>query len=137
MDALFHRLFLVATVTAIALHFPELISWAIIRGKRERLGPDQLDDTLRLLRKLLRIEFIFYVLLLSYACYAPSPSRILVYPLPIIHLAGLIIAERDVQREVKRFRSMDIFIKAVIGANVLEIVLLALIGLQMNGVITI
>jgi hypothetical protein len=136
MEVVFHRLLLVGTFTVITLHFPELIAWS--RITRISGVPDTavIGRALTLLRKLLRIEFFFYIVLLAYSLYHPAPYRLLVYPLVLFHLAGLIIGERDLPSELHNSRGLLLFVRFLIFADVLEIVLLSIIALQLHGVVT-
>jgi len=136
MGELFHRLLLVGTVAVIALHFPELICWNQLRGKGFNTCNPHLMKAHALLRKILRIVFFFYILLLAYALQHPVPSSFLVYPLVLFHLAGLIIGERDLISELPDNRKLALFVRFLVVGNVLEIVLLSVIAFQMQGVVT-
>ncbi len=136
MEATIERLLLIGTVAAIALHFPELIAWSrILRGT----GNPDISAAVRvrgLLRKLLRIEFFFAIVLLAYSLSNPVPSGFLVYPLVIFHLAGLIVGERDLPAELSGRRGLYRFIRFLLFADALEIVLLSAIALQLHGVLS-
>jgi hypothetical protein len=136
MEELFHRLLLVGTVTIITLHFPELICWIRMRGKDLKTGNPHLLKSQAFLRTILRIVFFFYIVLLAYALYHPIPSSYLVFPLVLLHLAGLIIGERDLISEIPENRRLDLFICFLIGTNVIEMGILTVIVLQMHGVVT-
>ena len=135
MDSLFNRLLLLGAATAVALHFPELIAWHRIR-RANAAGTDPHPRViLALLRRLLRVVFLFYVVLLAYTLYHPVPSRFLVYPLPLLHLVAMIIGERDLPSELPGRRPIDALVRFLMVAGVLEIGLLTVIALQMHGVI--
>jgi hypothetical protein len=53
-----------------------------------------------------------------------------------LHLAGLIIGERDLISEIPENRRLDLFICFLIGTNVIEMGILTVIVLQMHGVVT-
>jgi len=135
MEILFQRLLLIGTTAVLVLHFPELFAWRRLRGADDRSGGAQVDTTLSILRKLLRIVFFFYIVLLAFTLDHAVPSRLLVYPLPLIHLFALIIGERDLINELPRRQVTDKFVRFLIVANLVEIGLLTAIALQMHGII--
>jgi len=134
MEVIFQRLLLVGTFAVITLHFPELIAWGRIMRNSGTPDAAVVGRTLKLLRKILRIEFFFYIVLLAYSLYHPTPYKLLVYPLVLFHLAGLIIGERDIPSELNNSSGLLLFVRILMVANVLEIVLLLLIALQLHGV---
>ena len=136
MESLPHRLFLVALPAAIALHFPELISWKRLRSGEESDAPSRCAGTLGLLRRLLRVEFFFYILLLTYAYHSCLASPGLIYPLLGLHLAGLIAGERDLPAELRPRGWLARLIGLILVADAVEIALLALIGLEMHGIVS-
>ncbi len=135
METLFHRLLLVGASTALVLHFPELIAWNRLRNASAEIGNLQPARTLFFLRRLLRIVFFFYIVLLAYTLQRDIPSHFLVYPLPLLHLFALIIGERDLVRELPRRQMTDKFVRFLLVANIAEIGLLATIALQMHGIL--
>lgn len=135
MEILFQRLMLIGSSTVLVLHFPELIAWIRLRRTESGSGDPRIAATLRFLRKLLRIVFFFYIVLLAYTLDHPVPSALLVYPLPLIHLIGLIVGERDLLRELPQRGATDMFVRFLITANILEIGLLTVIALQIHGIV--
>ena len=134
MEAVFHRSLLIGTFVIISLHFPELIAWGRILGIGGTGDEAAVKRALKLLRKILRIEFFFYIVLLAYSLYNPVPYRILVYPLVLFHLAGLIIGERNLPAELPQSRGLRRFVRILMVTNAAEIVILLLIALQLHGV---
>jgi hypothetical protein len=133
MENLLQRLLLTGATTALVLHFPELIAWGRLRNANT--DSPQAIRTLFFLRKLLRIVFFFYIVLLAYTLYHPVPSRILVFPLPLLHLFALIIGERDLIRELPQRRTTDKLVRFIMIANIVEIGLLTTIALQIHGIV--
>jgi hypothetical protein len=137
MEDLFSRLILIGAVTVIALHFPELLSWdRLLRNKKES-GDPRLKTIHLNLRILLRIVFFFYIVLLAYTLHQPIPSKILIYPLILFHLAGLIIGERDLITELSVNDKLRSFVFFLVITELLEIGLLTIVALQMHGLVTI
>jgi len=133
MESLLHRAILIGTVAAIALHFPEIIAWGRLRRPGEALPT--FDRAHRFLRTLLRIGFAFDALLLAHALLRPVPSPALVAPIALIRLAALIVGDRDLRRELPASAPMDLFVRALVAANILEIGILSVIALQIHGIV--
>jgi hypothetical protein len=133
VDLLLHRAMLIGTVTAIALRFPEALGWSRLRRPGEALPT--FEGAHRFLRALLRVGFSFDLLLLAHALLRSVPSAALVYPIVLIRLAALIVGDRDLRRELPSSRGMDLFVRALVGANVFEMVILSVVALQFHGVV--
>jgi len=135
MEEIIHRLVLVGTVIVIALNFPEAIAWHRLKSGRSS-GPNPIEPIHQFLRKLLKIEFFFYIILLAYAVYHPAPSRYLVYPLAAFQLPSLIIGERNLPAQIPRSLTLQRIVRFMPFYNCFEIALLTLIGLEIHGVVT-
>jgi hypothetical protein len=131
LETLLQRGLLIGVVTVIALHFPEMAAWSRLRRPR---GDMPFERVHGLLKTILRIEFLFSIVLLANSLYHSLPSGVLVYPIVLFRLAALIVADRKLQEELPVSRGLDLFVPLLLLLDVVEIGLLSVAALQLHGI---